>query len=133
MPDQFKFAEKVRLLEAAKVQLPRVLANTGQRFFQQNFDKAQWDGTPWEGRKDETNDKALLVASGRLRQAMQNTIKNANWSEIKWSVNDVSYAKYQHFGTDTIPARPFIGESKELMLQFEKKIDQQMKKILNIP
>lgn len=132
MPDQFKFAEKVRILEDAKVQLPRVLANTGQRYFQQNFDKAQWDGMEWGPRKDAYNDHALLVASGRLRQAMQNTIKTVSWSEIKWSVNDVPYAKYQNFGTDTIPAREFIGDAKELDELFMKKIDQQCRKILNI-
>ncbi len=132
MNEGFNFKEKIDALERAKVELPRVLANSGQLFFQRNFDRAQWDGVEWEKRKDPTNTHALLVASGRLRQAMQKTIKSFDWNSIKWSVNDVPYAKYLNGGTDNMPAREFIGGGRELDEIVMKKIDDQARKILNI-
>lgn len=128
----FNFKEKIAILENAKVQLPKELANAGELFFQRNFDKAQWDGVPWAERKDSDNTHALLVASGKLRQAMQKTVKSANWSEIRWSVNDIKYAKWVNGGTDNMVAREFIGGGKELDEIVMKKIDQRVKRILNI-
>lgn len=126
----FSFADKLRALGDAKVELPMLLANQGQTYFQKNFDKAQWDGTPWEERKDSYNTKALLVASSRTRQALQNTIRDFNWSTIMWSIPDVPYAKYLQEGTEKMPARKIIGISDELHRKFENTINRELKKVL---
>lgn len=100
--DKWKFGLMLANLKEAKVNMPKKLAATGQLYFQQNFNKAQWDGVPWEGRKKETkksSGKALLVSSGRLRQAMQKTVRECNWNRIVWGI-DVPYAKYLNNGFD---------------------------------
>ena len=126
MADKFGFNAKIRALQKAKYDLPKTLAQVGQRYFQQQFQKAQWDGKPWAKRKKETKKTAgkhLLVSSGRLRQAMQNTIISVDWDSIKWGVDkNVPYARYLNFGTPHMPARKFMGDSKQLRALFKRKI-----------
>jgi len=133
MQDKFNFGEKLRRLEEAKVDLPNKLAQIGQTYFQLNFDKAQWNGQSWDKRVREnkrSDGKALLVSTGRLRQAMQNTVKSADWNSITWSVKDVPYAQYLNDGTDKMTARKFMGGSPELHEKLRRKIESEFKKIL---
>ena len=130
--DKFGFGKMLTRLREAKTNMPKKLAASGQLYFQQNFDKAQWEGKSWQKRKKETKrseGKALLVNTGKLRQAMQKTIREFNWNKIVWGV-DVPYAKYLNFGTDDMPAREFMGFSPELKGILHDKIKQSFDKVI---
>jgi phage gpG-like protein len=131
--DKFNFADKIRKLEEAKTEVPRLLAQIGQSYFQLNFQKAQWDGENWQSRKKETRlsqGKAILVSSGRLHSAMQNTIKSFDFNTIIWAIKDVPYAKYLNEGTEYMPARKMMGNNKELHEKLRRKIESEFKKVL---
>lgn len=134
---KFNIQGKIDKLNAAKVELPRLLANTGQTFFQLNFDKQQWDGRHWAPRKEGTwyarkmAGHAILVGrSGDLRRAMQDTIKSADWDKIVWAVKDVPYAKYVNEGTDKMPKREFMGFNEDLLKKVKQKITNEFDKIM---
>lgn len=137
MERKFNIHAKIDKLNAAKTDLPNQLANIGQTFFQLNFDKQGWNGTPWAPRKEGTwytkkmYGHAILVGqSGDLRRAMQNTIISADWSKVVWGVKDVVYAEFIHYGTDDMPARPIMGISDELMRAVTKKVESEFDKIM---
>lgn len=130
--DKFGFGKMIKRLHEAKSTLPNALAHAGQLFFQQNFDKAKWDGVPWKPRVSETRKskgKHLLVRTGNLRQSLQNSIRSVSWEKIVWGT-DVPYAKYLNFGTDKMVAREFMGENKELKEKLLSKIKFAFDKIM---
>lgn len=135
MEDKFGFNAKIAALKAAKVDLPRDLAVSGERFFQQEFQKAEWNGVKWQPRVRETKKtkgKHLLVATGRLKQAMQNTIISVDWTAIKWGVDrNIEYAAYLNFGTDKMVQREFLGYSPKLVELLKKKIDFRLSEVLH--
>ena len=143
--DKFNFGKMIQRLQEAKYSLPSALAQAGQLFFQRNFDKQKWDGVRWEKRnykntkagkyyadKMEAAGKPILVASGKLRQAIQNTVRDFNWHQITWAVDSatVDYAKYLNFGTDKMVARQFMGTSKELNGVFKDKIKKAFDRVM---
>lgn len=137
MESKFNIQAKIAKLNAAKTELPRLLANVGQTYFQLNFNKQQWDGESWAQRKEGTwyanrmSGKAILVGrTGDLKRAMQNTIISFDWSKITWGVKDVSYAGYINEGTDNMPKRQFMGLDEGLMKKVKEKIDSEFKKIM---
>lgn len=136
--DKFKFGKMIKALQDAKFTLPSKLAQTGQLYFQKNFDRQQWDGVKWEKRKNEftyqnhkkvKNTKHLLVKTGALRQSLQDSVREMSYEKIVWGT-DIPYAKYQNFGTDTIPQREFMGESKELNAKLKDKITKAFDRII---
>lgn len=134
MSDKFGFRAKLIALQQVKIDLPNVLAQSGQRFFQQEFQKSEWNGQPWKPRKTITKKnkgKHLLVASGKLKQSLQNTVVNKDFKSIVWGVKSLDYAKYQNYGTANIPARKFLGGSPKLTALLKKKIEFQFNKILH--
>lgn len=137
MESKFNITAKINKLNQAKVDLPKLIANIGQTFFQLNFDKQQWNGVAWAQRKagnwytNKMVGHALLVGrTGDLRRAMQNTIKSFNWSKIVWAVKDVSYAQYINEGTPNMPARKIMGYNDEMMKLVTRKIESEFKKIM---
>lgn len=137
MESKFNIQAKITKLNQAKIDLPKLIGNIGQAFFQLNFDKQQWNGVAWLPRKDgtwyakEMYGHAILVGrSGDLRRAMQNTIKSTDWRKIVWAVKDVAYAGFINEGTDDMPKRQFIGYNDEMMKLVTRKIDSEFKKIM---
>lgn len=135
---KFNIQAKIKKLEAAKVELPRLLANVGQTYFQESFRKQEYDGKKWDPRKEGTYyakkmaGKAILVGkTGDLLRAMGNTIASFDWSKIVWAVKDVSYASYVHYGTDNMPARPIMGITTGLLEKVTKKIVSEFDKVMS--
>lgn len=126
--DKFNFHKKIQALQKAKVDLPNDLAQTGQVYFQRNFNKQQWDGRPWAPRINNTSNKPLLVKTGKLRQSLQNSVRSKDYKKIVWGT-DISYAKYLNFGTDKMVAREFLGGSKELISIMKRKINLAFNKV----
>lgn len=90
--------------------------------FVKNIDTASFNGKAWaivkkdtpEGKNYKYAGRPPLQNTGNLRAAVYNSIAGRTWNNMKIVVNN-DYASYQQEGTDTIPARPFVGESAELI------------------
>jgi hypothetical protein len=86
-----------------KQDLPLQIQNEGQRYFVKSFDQQQWDGKPWEPRKDKKNKRKLLVRRGALRRAVAGSKKEATFSKIRFEVfvqskNGYNYAEIHNEG-----------------------------------
>lgn len=141
--NKFKFGELKEKVVQLKRNLPIELANDAQNYFVDAFDKQGFDGQPWKDvkRHDQTTPEykypiglrarklsspiLVGVAKGRsggaLRRAVGRSIKKATFETILLQVA-LPYARAQFFGTDTIPARPNMKQSKELGKQQKQKI-----------
>lgn len=134
-----------------KRELPLTLANTAQRHFvgsfnQQGFDegaqkwpevKRRTPGTPeykypkMKGLGRRT--KSILSNSGRLKRAVNSSIKEATMDHIRLAVTDVPYAEIHNKGgragrngSAQIPQRKYMGDSSLLRQKLRKKITQQV-------
>lgn len=133
MEDKFRFAGMIQRLQEAKVDLPHVLAESGQRYFAKNYDKQQWNGTAWQPRVRETKKSAgkpIGVSSGFLRSRMDDTIWEYNYKEVVWQVG-VPYAKYFNFGKDKMVARQIMGGDKEFLHLMKARIVFQFNKVFH--
>ena len=133
MPVDFKIEAMVKRLSNVKSTLPKVLANLGQNFFSRNFQASKSpQGIAWPARKTETKKtkgKHLLVQTGALRASVFHSIRTYNWDGITWG-SDITYAKYQNEGTETIPKREFIGDSPQLRALIHARIRKEMLTVL---
>lgn len=118
-PNQFssKFtiaaAQSNRLVRDAMVAAGRY----SLRFFLANFDRGgslrNERFVPWKKRKYQVN-HALLHETGALRAGFKLQSKGPKGFTI---TNDVPYAAYHNEGTDHLPQRPLLYESKKLEAQ----------------
>jgi|ERR1035437_8679548 phage gpG-like protein len=102
-----------------------VIGVQAKNHFVDNFAKQGFDGNKWERRKSEKDSgRAILVKTGDLRNSIQVGMIDSTSVTIK---SDVPYASYINDGTDKMPARKILGESKELdriiVKEVEKKIN----------
>ena len=71
------------------------------------------DGQPWESLSASTLERKIssfpLIESGELFDSLEFNASNKGWTVG----TDNDYAEYHQFGTDTIPARPFLGFTEE--------------------
>lgn len=105
--DKFNFKVVIANLQRAKAEVPKLVANDTKNFFVGQFNKESWDGEQWEEverRKAGANvpesrkTAHILVKSGRLRRALINSLKEANWDQIVFKITDVPYAKVHNNG-----------------------------------
>lgn len=104
--DKFNLQGVIDRLEQTKRDLPLVLANQAERFFQDSFKKEGWDNngiSKWQPRKNNktSRDKTrnILVKSGRLRRSIQ--VQQANFDSIIIG-SDVPYAAVHNNGNEGI-------------------------------
>lgn len=137
MADKFNFDRVIRNMERLKTTLPVILANEAQNFFagswkSQGFiDKSL---NPWAPRAKETKKtkgKAIMVSTGKLRRAVQNSIREKSFRKIRLVIDggSIPYAARHNNGEDGMPQRKFIGDSTELRKQQRKTIVNQIDKI----
>ena len=125
--------------EVVKRDLPVLLANQAKNFFAQAWQKQGFDDggvIPWAvpqrripgtaayrypaGRDLGRRTRATLVKSGRLRRAVQNSVREVRFEYIRLVV-EVPYAMYHNKGTGTLPRREFMADSRTLRrMQIEK-------------
>lgn len=128
-----------------KVDLPLTLGNEGQNFFRESFDKQEFvdespkpwtqvqrriPGTP-EYKYPKTKQlsrrvSAILVRTGKLRQAVNNSLKIHTWNEIVFNV-PLKYAPVHNYGLvmkngSPMPQRQFMGHSHVLIQRLGDKI-----------
>ena len=98
----FKVQAQARRLAQVKSRLPNTLAVIGQNIFSRAFNDSKWNGQAWAPRahtSKKQQGKHLLVATGRLRQAVFHCKRKADWGSILWGV-DLPYAKAHNEGFD---------------------------------
>jgi phage gpG-like protein len=143
---KFNFARIQANLEKVKEEAPTVLSNHAKNYFASSFVKGGFDQgeKPWKEVKRRIpgekaykypkskglgrRTRAILVKSGRLRRAVQNSIRSARWNRVQLLV-DVPYAKFHNVGDRKahLPRRQFMGKSRKLNAQLLTKF----KKLVN--
>lgn len=134
--NRFEFENIVAKLEKAKVDLPKLVASDIRNYFVNSFKRQGFDGQKWQEvkRREKENQtakdkKPILIQTGRLRRSVNESIRKTTWQEIVLGI-DTPYAKYHNEGTDRIPKRQFMGDSKELQTKIEARIEKEIKKII---
>lgn len=134
--NRFEFDNIVAKLNKAKVDLPKLVASDIRNYFVNSFKRQGFDGQKWQEvkRREKNNPtakdkKPILIQTGRLRRSVNESIRKTTWEEIVLGI-DTPYAIYQNEGTDTIPKRQFMGDSKELQKTIHNRIEKTIKKII---
>ncbi len=132
------FNAMYRQIARAQRSLPAILANEGTKFFLSNFAMSGFTDIgfqPWAPRKQFTpdgkrikkfNKKKLLVKTGRLRRAVNSSVREKSMNQIVWSIdpNEVPYA-YVHNEGAIVYRKPHkrkvsTGSKKEGERAFKK-------------
>lgn len=106
------FSEATRALKSnfnkARKKLPDVLANVGSNFFVDNFKRQGFldeSLNKWKPRKKVKNKRdgtrSILVKSGRLRRAVNNSLTSKTPDRIIWRVN-LPYAEAMNDGVNKV-------------------------------
>jgi phage gpG-like protein len=131
-------------LAMTKRALPILMAKQAENYFTASFTKQQLGNYKWKEvnrRKPGTNEykypkrkglarrkKPILVGTGTLRRKVSNSIREADWSRVKLTV-DLPYANIHNEGGENIDARPFMKQTPELTLMQKNKITTTLNKI----
>jgi hypothetical protein len=148
MDDKFKFGELKERITKMKQELPQILANQAQNYFTDAFANQGFDNKPWKDVKRHDTSTSeykypialrarkisspILVgvykgrSGGTLRRAISRCIQQVSFDRIVLRVS-LPYAAAQNEGTNTIPARKFMGQSRELKRQQLETIDKFMR------
>jgi len=137
MADKFNLDRVLRNMERLKKELPVVLANEAQNFFAGSWKSQGFTDkslNPWAPRAKETKKtkgKAIMVSTGKLRRAVQNSIREKSFSKIRLVIDggSIPYAARHNNGDDVMPKRQFMGDSETLRKQQRKTIVNQIDKI----
>jgi phage gpG-like protein len=134
--NRFEFENIVAKLDKAKVDLPKLVASDIRNYFVNSFRQQGFDGQKWQEvkRREKENQtakdkKPILVQTGRLRRSVNESIRKTTWEEIVLGI-DTPYAIYHNQGTDKIPKRQFMGQSKELDEKVKNRVERTIKKII---
>lgn len=125
--------------------VPDIIAETAVEYSKEAFTSKSYDGRPWEPAKKPKRTGSLLIDSGALVNSID--VAKVTPSEIVISAGNsrVNYAQAHnegHKGVISIPAhtrkgkpveahtrevdmpaRPFLGESRELLKDIKRRID----------
>jgi HK97 gp10 family phage protein len=132
------FAQVKANIRRTKDDLPKKLAAQAQKYFVGSWNKQGWDGNKWAEVQRRTpgtktykyatpsmRTNPILVSSGTLRRAVNNSIRKQTFTEIRLAVgdNEAPYAEYLNKGTDKMPKRQFMGQTNTLTGMQKKMID----------
>lgn len=106
-------------------QLLNVMANEAVNYFKVDvFEQEGIDGQKWKSRKDNDSSRRLLVKTGHMRQSIRVMKKGKNFRQVG---TDIPYAQYHNKGTEHIPQRKFIGQSKTLARKLNRFVEKAVK------
>lgn len=144
------FKAMYRKISSVQSILPNVLANEGTKFFVSNFELEGFTNIgfdAWTPRKTKSKKgkKKILVQSGRLRRAVNKSVKEKTFKRIVWEVNksEVPYASVHNNGGAiyrnsrkkttifNMPRRHFMGKSEFLNKRFKLRIKEAYAKAFN--
>jgi phage gpG-like protein len=121
--NEFNFDRVLQNFEHMKREVPLKVANASVNYFTNTWKKQGFGSDSWQPRKKETKKtqgKAILVGTGKLRKAVQGSLKLATFEKIQLVV-DLPYAAVHNYGLHAgrgagfeMPKRQFMGDNKEL-------------------
>jgi hypothetical protein len=127
--------KRVKQLELA---LPKVVARTSESHFKANFEKQGFDDAgvdPWKEVKRRTpgtkaykyakasaRTRAILVGRGSGRMKRDIKARKVTTSEVTISMS-INYARYHNEGTERLPQRKMIGNSRSLSEKIKKEMN----------
>lgn len=127
---KFQFLRKAAKFRIAKQQALDSMANNAVYHFKvTNFDSSgfvDFGVKKWAPIKNGKG-RQPLVKTGRMRESIT-VLKRSGNSRVIGSV--VPYAGYQNEGTKNIPARKFVGNSRQLAEKNLKVLIQAVKKVV---
>lgn len=148
---KFGFDRVLRNIEQLKRELPPVLANTTQNYFNEAFKTESWDGVKWETPQRKIagtrawkypkknaqtrRSRAILVQSSKLRRTVATSKRSETWDRTIFRIDPtlVPYAAAHNEGLPLrhgkMPQRRFIGDSQRLRKLQISKINQVVSKI----
>jgi phage gpG-like protein len=100
MENRIQIEHMANGFQTMKRTLPLRLANICRAYFVKSFENQAWDGKKWKSRKaikKKGRNSAILVKTGKLRRAVNNSIRSYNMQEIRLGVN-LPYAKIHNEG-----------------------------------
>ena len=143
----FNLEKSLRIFKIKKKELPRILGNKAVNFFKDSFRKGgftdssfkQW--VPRWKRLSRTRvsrtirERANLIKSSRLFSSVR--VLRADFNQIAVGTRGVKYAARHNEGqTDRLgrrmPKRQFIGNSRKLEADIEKRIKFEIDKVFNV-
>ena len=149
MDNKFHTGQIIANSQKLKHDLPILIANQAQRFFENSFQIQGWDDSSVKNWKEvnrriggtteykypktkglSRQTSPILVRTGKLRRAVSNMIRSKTFESIKL-VCAIPYASYHNDGTDKIPKRQFMGDSKDLRKAQRILIDNQIDKVFH--
>lgn len=97
------FKAMYRKLQSIQSSLPTALANEGTKFFISNFDMEGFTDVgfqAWKPRENKKSKRKILVKSGRLKRAVNKSVKEKTFKRIVWKIDttEVPYAKVHNDG-----------------------------------
>jgi len=147
MANQFNFAQVQQRLVRAKREILVLLPNQAQNYFVDSWQKQGFDGKQWaevQRRKPgfaaykypktrglQRRTQPILIGAGykkrggTLRRAVSSMSRTSQIMNDGFKmIVDVPYASYLNDGTDKMPQRQFIGQTRELTLMQDQKINE---------
>lgn len=130
-------------LRSVQSSLPGKIAKEGTRFWISNFDLSGFTDvafSPWQKRKEikgksgiRGNKRKLLVKSGALRRAANNSAKEITFRRVVWQIskNEIPYAARHNYGLHGMPERRFFGDSLFFRKRIKRIIIDEYKKAFN--
>jgi phage gpG-like protein len=92
-------------------QAPRTVSVLAERHYRDSFRNQGFLDKTLERWKPKKSSGTILVKTGNLRGSIVGRVVSPKLVTVS---TDLDYAPYQNFGTQTIPARKFIGKSETL-------------------
>lgn len=142
--NEFNFGRVLTNFSQLKRTLPVKVANDAQKFFVASWQRQGWDDTgvvKWMPRKKETKrtqGKAILVGTGKLRRAVNNSIRETTFDKVRLVIDGdtIPYAAVHNEGLRAgrgagfiMPKRQFMGDSQDLRKIQLKTITKEIDKI----
>lgn len=117
-----------------KKRTPVLIANEARNHFLQGFDKGgkmtDASRSGWKPRKRERKKdrgRPILVKIGDTRADIQKRRVSFEFTSV--GTRNIPYAAYLNDGTEKMPQREFIGDSKELEKKIENIINKELEKV----
>lgn len=135
---KYEFPENIAKFKKAKKDIPELLATNSVNHFQEGFRKGGYQtddsSNGWQRRKreDRRKSRAILVNRGILWRDIKKKIVRFGQIIIGTSSLTSDYASVHNEGTEKMPKREFIGDSKKLTESNQRIIDKYMDKVMNI-
>lgn len=137
----FQLGRTQQLFRLQKQTLPKILANEAKNFFLEGFRKGGFTDNGFKkwaprfkrlsrtlvSRTEREPSNLIGAGSGKLRRSI--AVRIATFLRIVIGTSGIPYAARHNLGLKNMPQRQFIGDSKRLERELERRIFKEMDKV----